>query len=243
MIYLVAILLVNKNKKSYRLKRFLAFTLLYGLITFLIVPYIAPFFGRQKIKDSSIVKAQTFITKLTNWNYVTTDMNKVLQDVSLSLQKRYPKIKLVYLDANFPFFDGFPLLPHLSHDDGKKIDITFIYENTEGTITNLKKSNSGYGIFISPINKEHNQTRICKSSGFWQYDYNKYLTFGKVNSHLTFSDQANTILLELISEHPKTQKIFIEPHLKERLQLTSKKIRFHGCKSVRHDDHIHFQVL
>jgi len=31
------------------------------------------------------------------------------------------------LDANFPFFDGFPILPHLSHNDGNKIDIAFYY--------------------------------------------------------------------------------------------------------------------
>jgi hypothetical protein len=37
-------------------------------------------------------------------------------------------------------------------------------------------------------------------------------------------------------------KIFIEPHLKTRLKLTSDKIRFHGCQAVRHDDHIHVQL-
>lgn len=42
---------------------------------------------------------------------------------------------------------------------------------------------------------------------------------------------------------PRTHKIFIEPHEKQKLSLTSKyKIRIHGCKAIRHDDHIHLEV-
>jgi len=38
-------------------------------------------------------------------------------------------------------------------------------------------------------------------------------------------------------------KIFIEPHLKTRLELVDiDKIRYHGCHAVRHDDHIHVQL-
>ena len=39
----------------------------------------------------------------------------------------------------------------------------------------------------------------------------------------------------------KDDNIFIEPHLKNRLKIGNNRIRFHGCKAVRHDDHIHFQ--
>ena len=30
------------------------------------------------------------------------------------------------LDGGFPFLDGFPLLPRLSHDDGRKLDLAFL---------------------------------------------------------------------------------------------------------------------
>lgn len=43
------------------------------------------------------------------------------------MQQTEPQIRISYLDANFPFKDGFPLLPHLSHDDGRKVDIAFMY--------------------------------------------------------------------------------------------------------------------
>jgi hypothetical protein len=36
--------------------------------------------------------------------------------------------------------------------------------------------------------------------------------------------------------------MIVQPHLKSRLKLKSTKIRFHGCKAVRHDDHIHIQL-
>lgn len=44
-------------------------------------------------------------------------------------------------------------------------------------------------------------------------------------------------------KNPAVRKIFLEPHLKTRLKLSKySKIRFHGCHSVRHDDHIHLQL-
>ena len=206
------------------------------------IPNIAPFFGRKKIEDTSRIESHNFFTKLCNRNYVKLELHEVLTDVSLRMNKVYPGIKLVYLDANFPFFDGFPLLPHLSHHDGKKIDISFIYSDETGKASNLKPSNSGYGVFENPRNGEINQTEICKNNGGWQYDYPKYLTLGKTNSGIQFNQQATKQLIQFMVEDSRVQKIFIEPHLKTRLQLTNSKIRFQGCRAVRHDDHIHLQI-
>ncbi|MFY0603699.1 MAG: hypothetical protein JXQ93_07095 [Flavobacteriaceae bacterium] len=241
-IYLIAILLISKRKKNYLLKRSISFVILYSISTFLIVPLIAPLTGRMKIEDISRIQSHSFMTKLCNRNYAIKEMHEVITDVSLRLQKEYPGIKLIYLDANFPFFDGFPLLPHLSHNDGKKIDIAFIYEDQNGLITNLKKSNSGYGIYEVPNTLEFDQNKHCKEEGFWQYDFSKHLTFGSINEKLKFSNKANAVLLNFIIDLPEVEKIFIEPHLKNRLKLSSTKVRFQGCRSVRHDDHIHLQI-
>ena len=169
-------------------------------------------------------------------------MHDVLTDISLRFNQEFPNIKVIYLDANFPFFDGFPLLPHLSHNDGKKIDLTFIYENKEREITNLKPSKSGYGVFEAPIKGELSQIEICKQNGFWQYDFTKYLTFGSTKEHFKLSKKATKTLIQLILKNSEVSKLFIEPHLKKRLKLNNSKIRFHGCRAVRHDDHIHFQI-
>lgn len=55
-------------------------------------------------------------------------------------------------------------------------------------------------------------------------------------------EKGTKALAQLILKQKNVGKLFIEPHLKTRLNLTSKKVRFHGCKAVRHDDHIHFQL-
>lgn len=48
--------------------------------------------------------------------------------------------------------------------------------------------------------------------------------------------------LQILIEDKRVEKLFIEPHLKTRLRVESPKIRFQGCRSARHDDHIHFQL-
>lgn len=240
-IYLISILFIQKNKSKYKLKRLLLFSILYLTSTFFIIPKITPYFGRVQIEDNQYIQSHNFFTKICNRNYVTLKMKAVLDDTSVELQKQYPEISLIYLDANFPFFDGFPLLPHLSHNDGKKVDISFIYRHINGRLTNRKPSNSGYGVFENPSKKEKHQTKICKQQGFWQYDFTKYLTFG-ANDDLKLDIKATKRLIQILLKQKEVSKIFIELHLKTRLKLSSSKLRFHGCRSVRHDDHIHFQI-
>lgn len=241
LIYLITISIIKKRFPKYKLKRFLFFSLIYILATFFIVPKIAPLFGRVKIDDNEQLASHNFITQICNRNYVTPKMKLVLDEISLKLSEELPEIKLIYLDTNFPFLDGFPLLPHLSHNDGKKIDVSFIYQNKKGKVTNNKPSVSGYGIFVEPLKDEINQTKICKEQGYWQYDFTKYLTFGAKNG-LELSEVATKKLIQIIINNKEVHKIFIEPHLKTRLKLNNQKIRFHGCRAVRHDDHIHFQI-
>ncbi|MEY2924907.1 MAG: hypothetical protein RLZZ337_1455 [Bacteroidota bacterium] len=219
------------------------FILLYDTFTFLIVPIIAPIFGREPIKNTEHIKPTTFFTVLCNRNYVQPAINQALQSASETLIKEEASIQINYLDANFPFFNGFPLLPHLSHNDGKKLDLSFVYENESGQISPLQKSNSGYGIFTEPLQNEINQTQICKDNGYWQYNYSKYLTLGEINTQLSFSEKGTKLLINALLQDQEIGKLFIEPHLKQRLQLTDDRIRFHGCGAVRHDDHIHFQLL
>ncbi|QVY65309.1 hypothetical protein [Polaribacter sp. Q13] len=241
-LYVITFLLISNKVLKYRLKRTFFFITLYLITSFLIVPKMAPLFGRVKIENNKNLEAHNFITKLFNRNYVTPKLQEVLTAVSLKIKKESPSLKVIYLDANFPFFNGFPLLPHLSHNDGKKIDISFIYQTEKGVNTNNKPSNSGYGIFVAPKNNEINQTNICKKKGFLQYDFTKYFTFGSFNSNLKISEKATKNLILQILKEDAVSKIFIEPHLKNRLNLNHSKIRFHGCGAVRHDDHIHFQI-
>lgn len=220
----------------------IVFALLFCGFSLLIIPPIAKQFGRVALPLYSTkkfpIKPATIITCLANRNYVKPELLSVLKQVAKKNKSR----GLIYLDANFPFFDGFPLLPHKSHSDGEKIDIAFHYIDT---ITKKPTNNTptlfGYGYSEVPKKREYNQPQICADKGYWQYNLLKKIT--KQNRNHLFDGTATKQLLIDFVKSPRIKKIFIEPHLKQRLGLQKEsKIRFHGCGAIRHDDHIHIQL-
>lgn len=222
---------------KYRKKIYFIFPLLYLLFNLIIVPPVALLFHREPLPVfNQQLKPRNLIYPLLFRNYVHQDLALVLKRSATSLSKKNTCI--TYLDANFPLFNGFPLLPHLSHNDGKKIDISFMYKEKSGLTTDKKPSVSGYGVYVQADNAT---SKHCLKSGYWQYDFPKHLTCGSINN-LDFDTQNTKVLIEEFLLHAKTQKIFIEPYFKNRLQLNHPKIRFHGCQAVRHDDHIHLQI-
>lgn len=241
-VYLMSFVFCNRIKHSFPLKGLAAFIIIYSLGTFLTTPLLAKLFNRERIVHYDNLKPANYMTVLMNRNYVRPEVNNYLRMVSEELGKKNKHLVIRYLDANFPLIDGFPLLPHLSHSDGKKIDLSLIYENKHGQIVNSSKSISGYGVFEEPRNGEINQTKACQIAGFSYYDAPKYLTLGSINDELRFSEKGTKTLMEALMMPNAVEKVFLEPHLTERLHLKHKKIRFHGCHSVRHDDHIHVQV-
>jgi hypothetical protein len=188
------------------------FLALYVVTIFAIVPFLAPFFGREKIKHTKLIKPTNYMTVFLNRNYVVHEINSV------------------------------PLLPHLSHNDGRKLDLSLVYETPEGEISTKQKSRSGYGVFEEPKSGEFDQIIKCKINDYYLYDYSKHLTFGRKNEELGFSLNGTKALIKSLIRQPQLEKLFIEPHLKARLNLLHDKVRYHGCRAVRHDDHIHFQV-
>jgi len=241
-VYLISVFSIRAKAKKRRWKVAGVFIGVYLVATFLIVPLVAPQFGREKIKNSDILQAHSVFYTLANRNYVRPELNITLGEIAIQFEKNNSGIKLIYLDANFPFIDGFPLLPHLSHDDGKKIDVSLIYEDSKGQITNKKPSVSGYGIYEGPKGLEFDMVAACKNMGYFQYDFPKYLSLGKIHGSILFSEKGTRELAQYIVRQDAIGKLFIEPHLKSRLNLRSEKVRFHGCRAVRHDDHIHFQL-
>jgi len=230
------------NRKIEKWKRLFSFLIVYLISTILIIPQVAKLNDRSPlpITKSSNLIPHTYITPLLNRHYVKPKLKSQLIKIADDINSENNKHKLSYLDANFPFIDGFPLLPHLSHKDGRKVDLSFYYTKDK-EVGNLKPSKSGYGHFVNPTNQEFNQTRECKSNGYWHYDYTKFLTLGS-REDLEFDQENTKKLLNKIVEDPLTQKILIEPHLKKRMNLSNNKIRFQGCHAVRHDDHIHHQI-
>ncbi len=234
-IWLLTIIISNKIKKGKRI----VFPLLYLLFNLVIIPPIATHFGREKLPwFDKHLKPRNWFYPLAFRNYVNSNLKSELENSAHVLSSS--GIAITYLDANFPFIDGFPLLPHLSHNDGKKIDLSFMYLDHNGISTSKKPSISGYGVYANT--DKNYSSKSCIDKGYWQYDFTKYFTLGTIHNLKLDKPKTALIIKQLLSA-PSTQKLFIEPHLKQSLGLGHEsKIRFHGCKAVRHDDHIHYQI-
>ena len=233
------------NHMLRRLSKMCLFLILYSLATFFVVPLLAKPFGRVPLplSENENVKPLNFLTCFLNRHYVTPQLNQTTKEVAKEMQIKFPGTVLNYLDANFPFIRGFPLIPHLSHNDGKKLDLAFLYiENKTEKPSDEAPSFIGYGINEAPRRHEINTANICKKNGNWQYSFLMKIIPQGNKQNFTFDSSRTKAMVSLFAGATVIDKIFIEPHLKTRMKLQSQKIRFHGCQAVRHDDHLHIQV-
>ncbi len=241
--YLLSLIVCRVVKIKNFMFRFAFHTVTYVLLTLFVVPPLASYFGREPVAISANLKpANYWLTVGLNRNYVVPELNNALQNIANNFSAQDSQAVILFLDASFPFLDGYPLLPHLSHKDGKKIDLSYVYQNSMGKRVDFSPARSGYGYFEEPQANEENTTQFCKSQGYFQYDYPKYLTLGVTDEEVVFSQKWNLELTNAILSENKIQKVFIEPHLVERLGIHNNKVKFHGCRAVRHDDHIHIQL-
>ncbi|MEL7147526.1 MAG: hypothetical protein AAFO69_14220 [Bacteroidota bacterium] len=148
------------------------FTLgLYVLSVFTVIPLLASLGNRQALPLSGNLRPLNLVTCLLNRHYVKSDILMGLRYTADQMEQKYPGCMILYLDANFPFFNGFPLLPHLSHNDGKKIDLSFQYDLARGGFASGTPSPIGYGYYESPKKGETNYEDYCASKGYWQYGF------------------------------------------------------------------------
>ena len=196
---------------------------------------LAPAFGRVPVPclSEGPLGMKSIAYCALNRQYVTPDLLAVLQDFSAAMDREFPQTRTLVLDANFPFIDGFPLLPHLSHDDGRKVDLAFFYQDDTGFLPGVTRSPIGYFAF------ENGPSDCPRSALSLRWDM-AWLQGLWPDYHL--EPRRMTAALHLLSRDARVGKIFIEPHLKSRFQVQSPKIRFQGCRTARHDDHIHLQI-
>lgn len=224
------------------------FLLVYAFFSWLVVPPLAAHYGRVPMplfaKDKSPVRPLNKLTCFLNRHYVRKPLRDLITSTAVQMDSHYPGTLTLYLDAGFPFWNGFPLIPHLSHNDGRKIDLSFYYADAK---TGERTSGDapawlGYGICEVPRPGEVNRPRECERLGYWQYSLlSRFLSQKKSSS--AFDAERTAALVKLLARNEATGKLFIEPHLRIRLGLGAYvKIRNHGCQAVRHDDHLHVQL-
>ncbi|MEL6536927.1 MAG: hypothetical protein AAFQ98_16015 [Bacteroidota bacterium] len=243
-ILIVAYALWKWFKWDIALLRLGSFFALYLLINLAVIPFIAPSFHRKPLPIiNDVLRPQNWLTVLTNRHYVHEDMYAVLVEVGQQYQQQFPDRKLVYLDAGFPLGKSFPLPPHRAHFDGKAIDIAFAYrDQTTGLALRRSPNWLGYGRYEGPERGEPNWPHDCQEQGSWWYGIPHLFALRALEEVEVAEDPTRT-QIHMFATHPKVTRIFLEPHLKQRWRLMGQnKVRFHGCKAMRHDDHFHLSI-
>lgn len=210
------------------------FSAAYLAATVLAVP-LAGFFGRAPLDCGVVGKPapgpRTLATCLLNRHYVTLPVQQALRSINNEIAAKSGGSRIFYLDAGFPFFDWFPMLPHISHADGRKVDLALSYLGRDDSPSPI-----GYWGFVQP---RPGDPQPCDNHAGWlRWDLD-WLQPALPRGTL---DETGTreVLLQLAAS-PHVRRIFIEPHLRRRLGVDHAKIRFQGCGAARHDDHIHVE--
>lgn len=197
--------------------------------------WIAPMMGREPLpcRSDGVLQMQSKLYCALNRQYVVPELKSVLNDYAVQMESDFPGTVTRVLDANFPYFSGFPLLPHLSHADGRKVDLAFYYEGDEGYLAGTARSPVGYFAFeegptTCPDNALTLRWNLSWLQGLWP-DYRPEAS-------------RMSAALQWLGADDRVGKVFIEPHLRERFGAESSKVRFQGCRAARHDDHIHVQL-
>jgi hypothetical protein len=215
------------------------FLLVYLLAVLVVVPKLASWGGRVPLPcvataDEPLQPANLGYCLLLR-NYVTPETRSHLLRVAQQFRDVYPGSRVRYLDANFPFLNGFPLLPHLSHKDGRKVDLAFFYQRKDTQMpVDFSPSWLGYWFYEQP---QHPKQAACQgqANGLrWDFD-------GLQARYAAYAiDEGRTrVLLQLLVAD--AQKVLLEPHLQQRLGVEASNLKFQGCHAARHDDHIHAQ--
>jgi hypothetical protein len=241
-LYYVFILFLIKQKfrwSDFSINAILFQVMAYLSLTLLITPQLAKISGRKPLPvffDDQF-KAANWYTVLCNRHYVSINLYSALMQMRSDLITQ--NIHINYLDASFPLIEGYPLLPHLSHDDGQKLDISFIYKIEGEDQDFFSPSWSGYGVFSNDIAYTND---FCRNRGYWQYDLTKWVGWDLLKPKSEMSLERTKKLVEIITKQKDISKVFLEPELKKSMRLIDSKVKFHGCHAVRHDDHIHLQL-
>jgi hypothetical protein len=222
------------------------FVALYAGISVLVVPPLAALGGRVPLpcrpEPDRPFGAGSVIYCVLNRHYVAPEIVLLLTELSREIDRMYPGTTTLFLDGNFPFVNGFPLLPHLSHSDGRKLDIALYYADPNGVyLLAAMRSPLGYFAFEQP---NAGESSPCSREPWLSLRWNLVALQSEFPNRPLEPQRTGASLRWLVGDGLsfKVERIFIEPHLAARLGVTSPVVGFQGCRAARHDDHIHVQI-
>ena len=222
------------------------FLMIYAVASFVAVPPLASALGRDRLPcfaaEVRPLQAVSPLFCLTNRNYARPPVHRLLDDLSTAMAREAPGTVTGYLDAGFPFLDGFPMLPHLSHRTGQDVDLAFFYRHRAD---NAQRPAAGawpvgYWVYAQPKPGEAWPCASRFTDLRWDFDW-----LQPVFSGVVLDEPRTGAMMYWLTTHGRRyglQKILLEPHLQQRLETDPALTRFQGCRAARHDDHIHLQI-
>ena len=168
-------------------------------------------------------------------HYVTPPVREALLRAAGRVAGRHPGAVVRYMEASWPSGEK-PMPPHLSHGDGRQIDLAIFYEDSAGRplakppgAPHLRLAR-GYGAYEPP---RHEGDRVCRAGPHSRPD-------PPAGRGWRMDAERTAALLEALLAERRVRRIFIEPHLKRRRGFGREaRVRFAGCSAARHDDHLH----
>jgi murein endopeptidase len=214
-------------------RRLVAFVLAYAAI-WGAAQVGAPLLGRVPLPcGGEALRMQSPLYCAMLRNFVTPDLLAVAQEAAARVAADHPGTVTLALDGSFPFLDGMPLVPHLSHDDGEKLDFAFYYRDAAGYLAGQTASWLGYFAF-------ERGAETCPPA--WATLRWDMAWFQPLVRDLELEPDRTAALIRALAADPRVAKVFVEPPLAARLGVQGDKLRFQGCRAARHDDHIHIQL-
>jgi hypothetical protein len=208
--------------------------LIYAVASIAIVPSLAAQFGRVRIPCAT----STLVGCVLNRTYARPQLAELIEMLNAQLARDDPGSRLTVLDAGFPFGAGFPMLPHLGHTDGRKVDLAFFYRSARSgaPIPSGSPSPIGYFHFQQPpadaaplpchfVRHRWGFSWLQPEKPAWLLD-----------------PERTRAMIRWWNARPEVTRIFLEPHLAQSLGVDGGKVHFQGCFAARHDDHLHVEV-
>ncbi|PZQ63773.1 MAG: hypothetical protein DI570_07765 [Phenylobacterium zucineum] len=161
---------------------------------------------------------------------MTAAAHDALETAASGVAREHPGVAVRYMEASWPSAKR-PMPPHVSHGDGRQVDLALFYEDRRGDLRPPPTA-SGYEAFEPP---DRESRRVCRGVA----GHHDRPDPPKARDW-RLAEAPTRELIRALSADPRVRRIFVEPHLKTRLGFAKDpKVRFAGCAVARHDDHIH----
>jgi hypothetical protein len=173
-------------------------------------------------------------------NYARPHARDALLAAARKTAEAHPGTVVRYLDAAFPF-PVVPMLPHLSHVDGERIDLAFLHTSADGDPVDGTPSPIGYWGYAEPAGAGEERAfraraDACRGSGRrWDLDALQPLW-----PELPLDRTRTRALLRALAGQKRVSSLLLEPTLHGA--LSAPKLQANPCNVARHDDHVHVTV-